>query len=73
MKTTSALLMYIIEEGRSLTSFNMPLLVSTFAVLILALIVCIYISRKNKLYMKPKKKEAPINRNKIYKEKEVAS
>lgn len=71
MKTTCALLMYIAEEGRSLTSFNMPLLVSTFAVLLLALIICILISRKNKLYIKPRKQEAPSN--KVYKEKEVAS
>lgn len=70
MKAAYTLVVRLVEESRKATGLNLPLLILILTVLIVALAICIHISRKNKLYIKPNKQE-PLNI--AYKEKEVAS
>jgi len=70
MKAAYVFLLQLLRESREIAGTNFLILLLTFAILILALIICIHISRKNKLYINPVKQE-PLT--KLYNEKEVAS
>mgnify|MGYP001283948492 CR=1 FL=1 len=50
---------YITEASWQGVRLNIPLLIIIFAVLILALVICIHISKKNKLYINPDRHESP--------------
>jgi len=71
MKVIHNMMVQVIDYSQSTIGFNLPLLVITVAVLLLALTVCIHISRKNKLYIKFDSQEPLISSE--FKENEVVS
>ena len=56
MKGVLVFIVKFIEEGR-MNSINLPALLVVLTVLFVAFVICIAISKKNKLYIKPKKQE----------------
>ena len=56
MKGVLVFIVKFIEESR-MNSINLPALLVALAVLFLAFGICITISKKNKLYIKPKRQE----------------
>jgi hypothetical protein len=70
MKAAYIMFIHLLEESQLKTGINLPLLIVILTVLIIALLISIRISKKNKLYIKPDKQE---ELGRTYKEKEVAS
>ena len=46
----------LLKEGQVIKSFNLPLFIAVILVLLIALYICVRITRRNRLYIHHKKK-----------------
>ncbi len=56
MNSTIISHMSFLNQEKNLTNFNLPLLIAVIAILLIALYICVRITRRNRLYIHHKRK-----------------